>query len=408
MRPIKLCVIFDQRLHSGGGFQQSINDAINVKKLPKNLCEVFFFSTIPDNISLLEKNGIEAEYLEFSVFQKIISILRRITNPFLLRYFRLFAKHSPFEKFLIQKKIDLVYFLSPSELAFDLDEINFFITVWDLCHRDEVEFPEIRANKEFELREIKYKTLLPKATATIVDSDLGKVNVHKRYQVDLDRIYILPFKPSNMIQGCNDSISKKSDFNCINKYDIKFPYIYYPAQLWPHKNHKYILKGLDILIRKYKIKCGAIFSGKDKGNLVYLKNLTHELDLDQYTRFIDFVPDREVVDLYSNAFALVMPSYFGPTNIPPLEAFHMGLPVIYSDRKDFRDHIGDAAIYVDLNNPESLALSIKTLFDDNKFRLSLIKKGYEKLDYLNNYDRLGILENIVIEFRNKRECWDRY
>jgi glycosyltransferase involved in cell wall biosynthesis len=39
-----------------------------------------------------------------------------------------------------------------------------------------------------------------------------------------------------------------------------------------------------------------------------------------------------------------MPSYFGSTNLPPLEAVSLGCPVIYSDLPEFREQMGDAAI----------------------------------------------------------------
>ena len=48
--------------------------------------------------------------------------------------------------------------------------------------------------------------------------------------------------------------------------------------------------------------------------------------------------------LYTEALALVMPTYFGPTNLPPLEAFQTGTPVLYSDLPGMREQVGDAAI----------------------------------------------------------------
>ena len=44
---------------------------------------------------------------------------------------------------------------------------------------------------------------------------------------------------------------------------------------------------------------------------------------------MNFLPDEEISYLYKNCLAVVMPTYFGPTNIPPLEAFKLGIPTIY-------------------------------------------------------------------------------
>ena len=45
MRVIRLAVIFDQRIQSGGGYQQSINAALISKNLPKNLAKTIFYTT---------------------------------------------------------------------------------------------------------------------------------------------------------------------------------------------------------------------------------------------------------------------------------------------------------------------------------------------------------------------------
>ncbi len=56
-----------------------------------------------------------------------------------------------------------------------------------------------------------------------------------------------------------------------------------------------------------------------------------------------------------------MPTYFGPTNIPPTEALRIGTPVCYSDLPSFREHMGDAVTYVDLTDPASLADALERI-----------------------------------------------
>ena len=42
MNKIKLAVVFDQIIYSGGAYQQSINALLAAKKLPKNLVSNFY------------------------------------------------------------------------------------------------------------------------------------------------------------------------------------------------------------------------------------------------------------------------------------------------------------------------------------------------------------------------------
>ena len=44
--------------------------------------------------------------------------------------------------------------------------------------------------------------------------------------------------------------------------------------------------------------------------------MTKKFNLENQVRFAGFVSSEEINYLYSQAFALVMPTYFGPTNIP--------------------------------------------------------------------------------------------
>ena len=104
-----------------------------------------------------------------------------------------------FESFLEKKEIDLVYFISPSRFALDLEKINFIFTLWDLCHRDHIEFPEIKIKGEFENRELRINYATKRAIS-IVDSEEGKLNLTKKYNVDQERICVIPFEPMKILK----------------------------------------------------------------------------------------------------------------------------------------------------------------------------------------------------------------
>ena len=46
MKKIRLGVVFDQKILSGGGYQQSVNAAVIAKQLPIDLADVIFYTTI--------------------------------------------------------------------------------------------------------------------------------------------------------------------------------------------------------------------------------------------------------------------------------------------------------------------------------------------------------------------------
>jgi hypothetical protein len=58
-----------------------------------------------------------------------------------------------FEKFLDKNEVDLIYFVAQSDYINYAKSINYVFTLFDLCHRDCPEFPEVRNNKIFEVCE---------------------------------------------------------------------------------------------------------------------------------------------------------------------------------------------------------------------------------------------------------------
>jgi glycosyltransferase involved in cell wall biosynthesis len=405
MKITKLGVIFDHKIQSGGGYQQSLNAALIAKELNNQLVEVIFYTTIKKNIEILKTYEINAKFIELSFFSKLrVYFYRKIKNRYLFNFFRFFEKNNPRENFFIKDKIDIIYFLSPSTWPIDLERTNYITTLWDLCHQDNLEFPEVRFCREFEKREKNYRLILARALAVLVDSEFTKVNLTGRFGIQEDRVYITPFRAAvktreklNYKSVCQIDIKKK--------YNLNFPYIFYPAQFWAHKNHIYILKGLIDLKKDFEIQVGAIFSGADRGNLNFIKEFVAKEGLEDRVRFIGFVSNDEIVKLYSQSIALVMPTYFGPTNLPPVEAFEIGVPVLYSDKQGLRDQVGDAALLMDLKDSKTMATHLKNLIQNNKLRNKLIEEGKKRLKLFDSIDQVSILKTIINNFIHKRSCW---
>lgn len=404
-KPVRLAVLFDQQVHAGGGYQQALNAALLLGRLPKDLVEPVYFTTLRENLETLANLGIEAKLLELSVTRRAWVRLRTLLGSYLiLRVFKLFQKTNSFEIFFKENNIDLVYFLSPSHYAGSLEETNYITTVWDLCHRDDPEFPEVRWDRQFEARESNYKSILPRAVAVIVDSDLGKQNIVKRYGLDDSRVHVMPFEASFASRAATAEYIDEP-VNIKTKYRLNVPYIFYPAQFWAHKNHVYLLEGLKDLELRYGVQIGAIFCGGDKGNKSYVAQYAQNLGISERVRFAGFVLDTEMVHLYKQSFALVMPTYFGPTNLPPLEAFELGVPVLYSDKPGLCDQVEGAALLMDLKNPTSMAEHLFRLWSEPDLHAELVKSGREKLAYLNKSDRSIILQKIIADFYWRRLTW---
>ena len=113
----------------------------------------------------------------------------------------------------------------------------------------------------------------------------------------------------------------------------------------------------------------------------------------------------DLVALYRGAFALAYVTFFGPENLPPLEAFALGCPVIASDVSGAREQLVDAALFVDPRNPAEIAAAIKQLHDDDNLRSSLIDKGRARAERWTATEFVRGVFAALDEFEPVRRCW---
>ena len=87
------------------------------------------------------------------------------------------------------------------------------------------------------------------------------------------------------------------------------------------------------------------------------------------------VSDAELRALYESALCLVFPSRYEGFGLPPVEAMWCGCPVIASRAGAVPEVCGDAALWFDPGQPESLGEAVALLADDATRRATLIEAG---------------------------------
>jgi glycosyltransferase involved in cell wall biosynthesis len=112
--------------------------------------------------------------------------------------------------------------------------------------------------------------------------------------------------------------------------------------------------------------------------------------------------------LYGIADALVMPTFFGPTNIPVVEAWSLGCPVLSSDIRGVREQVGDAGILVDPTDSHAIADAMYRLATNDALRVELRGRGFERvarysaIDFASRLCEILETANEMIVTRNGR------
>lgn len=397
---MKIGVVLEQKVTEGGGFNQGLNAILQINRLVRDKFEFVVYTKFEDNIQYLSNLGILARLLPKPKVEKL-SFKKRIRLKIInrLRLHQIEPANNDFEQFLLSENIDLVYFVMSSGYSCTLSKLNYMITVWDLCHRDSPEFPEVRLHNDFATRENINKNYLGPATIVLTDSEMLSQKIIERYGIDNERLLAMPFAPAPFIVEHHSS-SKQA---VLAKYGLDEGYYFYPAQFWSHKNHVRIIEALKILHQQSKGR-QVVFAGDDKGNRGHVERVVVSLGLAHLVKFLGFVPVEDMRGLYEGAAAVVMPTYFGPTNIPPLEAWFIGIPLIYSIH--FVEQAGEAALLVDPDNEHSLAEAMLTVLDPT-ISADLVRRGYLRLDDIAKQREKAEAKLLMLlcKFEIRRKCW---
>jgi glycosyltransferase involved in cell wall biosynthesis len=237
---------------------------------------------------------------------------------------------------------------------------RYFTTVWDLEHRKQPYFPEVSTvGATWEQRERIFHKLLPRAARVITGTQAGKNEIVFYYRVRPENVRVVRFPVSyEFLEAANGNRPV-----ALAKYGIRNPFVIYPAQFWAHKNHVNLMIALQQLNEGSENPLELVLTGTDKGNLSHVRDVIGELGLSARVHMLGFIPQDDLAGLYREALAMVFPSFFGPDNLPPLEAFACGCPVAMSRLEGTDEGLEDAALFFDPANPASIAEAIQTFAD---------------------------------------------
>ena len=348
------------------------------------------------------KTQLKKQVLKISVLNRLIkydSIIQKCI-PKLFKHFRKIRRlmeMSYYNSLFKKKNIDVLYYLKQEECY--VSDYPFIATNWDIGHISTYPFPEIA--KDIKRRKRFYEKILTKAIFVFCESEAGKEELKKYTSLDEFKIRVIPLFSGN---NSNQIINEDSSF--FEKYNFSpNTYYFYPAQFWAHKNHYGLLLAFSRIVSDFP-DLKLVLTGSDKGNLKYIKNIISDLGIEKNVIILGFVSTNELYLLYKNAIALVMPTYLGPTNMPPIEAMEFNCPVICSDLSGHREILGDAALYFEPQDTFSIEKMMRSMLNE-EFRKEFIKK----LSLRNNESIFKIeysikkIETFLLELSYIRKTW---
>lgn len=385
---MKIAINFENLPKDGGAYHENIllSDVLN--NLKNKDYKISYIVSNKEVEKLLKKRGCSTIFFKKGISYRIQNFL------FKFLFFKFILKKlkfvNTFEKFVKKNNVDLLIFNNPSEVSLLAFNLLYVIVFYELQHLKYNFFPEYKSYHDFDLREIIIKSFVQNAFKIIVCVEKDKKLLEKYYNAQEDKIIIQPFVSRLPIIYNEQKQNTKYDeiFEKLNlKKDRK--YLFYPAQFWPHKNHKYIIDSMEIISKNSSfVDYHVIFCGYDKFNqLDYLKDLISQKNLNKRFNFFSYLEDDEIISIYLNSYALVMPTFVGHYSLPLFESFYFKLPVLFSENL-LDDSLKKFVIEINTMQPENLLKKLKYI-NENMNKIENMK-----FEAFNHYTKECSLEKI--------------
>ncbi len=159
-----------------------------------------------------------------------------------------------------------------------------------------------------------------------------------------------------------------------NKYGLD-RYVLFVGTQEHHKNLPRLIEAFAQVKAQHVVPHRLVLAGGMGNSSDAIRTTIEQLRADDIVLMLGYVPDDDLPGLYAGADLFVFPSLHEGFGIPILEAMASGTVVLTSNSYAMPEVAGDAAVYVDPNDMESIAIGLWRGLSDEQIRQDLCNKG---------------------------------
>ena len=226
---------------------------------------------------------------------------------------------------------------------------------------------------------------------------------------DVERFFGIPASEQTVIHngidhtrfhpGGRDQASAEAEA----RWHFGAPFFLYVSRLeHPAKNHIRLIEAFNQFKSRTNSNRLLVLGGSDWHGSEFIHTAAAQSPFCGDIRFLGFVEDVRLPDLYRAAEAMVYPSLFEGFGLPPVEAMACGCPVISSTRGSLAEVVADAVLRVEPEAVGSMAAALEQTAADPTERLRLREMGLRnarRFDWGVTAEQvLGVYEQAIDEF----------
>jgi glycosyltransferase involved in cell wall biosynthesis len=203
-----------------------------------------------------------------------------------------------------------------------------------------------------------------RADRIIVSSKFAAGEVHRRLEVPLEKISICP-------AGAPDWKTPPATADSGG-------YFLFLGTLDARKNIGGLFEAYTRLLSRSRDVPKLVIAGTPGPDAAKWLEAMGRAPLAGLVEYRGYVPADRREALFKGARAFVLPSFEEGFGLPALEAMSAGVPVVASARGSLPEVIGDAGLFIDPDDAESLTDALSRIVHDRALRATLAQRGLER------------------------------
>ncbi|WP_373499484.1 glycosyltransferase family 4 protein [Desulfococcus sp.] len=271
---------------------------------------------------------------------------------------------------LTSRGVDLLFcpFTAPTHIEPGIPTVS---VIHDMQHKD---YPQFFPEKEIETRNLFMADVRAKAGRIVCISENVRDSVLRHLNADPEKTHVV----YNCIQSrLGADIPPETRQAVLQRLGIhQRPYMFYPANFWPHKNHRMLLTAYGMFRHRHPdLAPDLAFTGALVDEERLLKQAAAGMGIREHVHFLGFLPQEELDVVWQGSRFLIFPSLYEGFGIPVVEAMSLGKPVLCSNVTSLPEVAGDAALFFDPRKPGEMVAAMARITGDPSLAADLAGRG---------------------------------
>ena len=214
------------------------------------------------------------------------------------------------------------------------------------------------------------------AAKIITGSEFSRDSILKAYDVHPDKVVVVSDAASPFFRVVNRESATRKARKLLGE---NIPFVLSVGDLQPRKNHIGLIRAFADLVRACpQLPHKLVLVGQDTWFGARVREAAKHSGVEDRIRFLGFVTDEDLLQLYNAADCFAFPSYYEGFGIPILEAMACGRAVVCANTSSIPEVADGAGLLFDPYRTEEIARAMKDVLVDSQLRARMERLGVQR------------------------------